>query len=248
MKTTYFFSKIIVLLGLMSAVVSCTAPQAIVRMDPISPNVRWNHGQAFASDTVTGIIVECAFDKATPEYNVFDVSVINASNMAYLLDPINFEVEEIAQKSIGMVHYAIDPETMLLSIDKMMSKEEADAKNAKVGNGIAMGALAVAAVALAVTDDVDMGYRASDPDLTFSPSIMINSSNNNVPYDYMTENDEKREMWSMYAARKTTLQPGYSVGGKIFFHRFEKPGTYVLKLIVDDQLIRIPFTQTTYEP
>lgn len=223
---------------------SCATPQTIVRMNPVSPDVRWNYGQAFAGDTVTGIMVECAFDNATKEYNVFDVSIVNGSNLPYLVDPVNFFIEESPQPTEGVLaHRAIDPETMILSVDKQKAQNEADKKNAQVKTGVALGLLTAAAVAVSLSGDVPL-----DPNLFISSSVVEDIAGNGVSPDYESSYDYLREMWVSSTIRKTTLEPNYRLEGKLFFPRFEKPGLYVFKLKVDEEYIEIPFNQINHTP
>lgn len=251
MKKNKSNSHLLLFLSVVLLLASCASPQAIVRMNPVSTDVRWNYGQAFAADTVTGIMVETAFDKATKEYNVFDIKVVNGSNLNYLVDPQNFTIEERSDNdSHSQVYNAIDPETMILSIDKQISQTVADEKNANVAAGVALGALAVASVALAVADDSpnNNAYRILEPNLYLAAPLVMDVASNDVPYDYLSTTDQQRDMWVTSTIRKTTLAPGYRIDGKIFFPRFENPGVYLLKLKVDNQYIEIPFTQLNFFP
>lgn len=225
--------------------VSCVAPRAVIRMNQVSENVKWNCGQAFATDTVSGIKIEAAFDKSTIEFNIFDISVQNSSNLCHLLDTTNFIFEEIPYESLqGDKYSAIDPERMLLSIDKQLSKEEADSKNAAIGAAVFAGAI------VAISSDVDhdhhQHYQHADPDLLLATPVILDAAGDNLPYDYVSKDDRLRNLWANETIRKTTLEPGYLIDGKVFFPRFEKPGAYLLKLAVDDQYIEIPFTQLNF--
>lgn len=233
---------------------SCATPRTIVRMSPVSEQVKWNFGQAYASDTVAGVYVEAAFDKATKEYAIFDITILNGSNMSYLVEPESFVLDAIVHDSILESHTnAVDPEIMLLSIDKKISQNEADAKNAKVGAAIATGALVATAVVVSVAAGSDIEpryhhhYRSVDPDLFLAP-IILNAATNDIPADYLSSDDQYRDVWANITIRKTTLEPGYQMQGKVFFPRNENPGTYVLKLPVDDGAISIPFKQLNYYP
>lgn len=251
METNYFTTRLVLFVSLVLILSSCASPQAIVRMNPVTPDVRWNYGQAFAADTVMGIMVETAFDKATKEFNVFDVSIVNGSNMNYLVDPNNFLIVDMESSADHPAIYkAIDPESMILSIDKQCSQDVADEKNAKVGAGIALGALAVAAVAVAIADDSSNDYsnRIYEPNLFLAAPVVMEVVSNDVPYNYVSTNDHQRDMWVTSTVRKTTLAPGYRIQGKVFFPRFEKPGVYTLKLKVDNQTLEIPFTQLNFYP
>lgn len=218
-------------------------------MSPVSENVKWNYGQAYASDTVNGIVVEAAFDKSTPEYNIFDMSVVNNSNLDFLVDPATFRFENITiDPSHPIVVKANDPEFMLLNIDKMISKNEADAKNAMVGGAIIAGALVATSVAIAVTDNNDNHHRHLNPDLLVSAPIIIDGANNYEPADYVSSIDRQREMLATSTIRKTTLSPGYKIEGKVFFPKFVSPGYYNLIVPVDEGNVEIQFVQLNFFP
>lgn len=229
---------------------SCAGPQAVIRMSPVSSDVRWNYGQAFAADSLNGIIVESAFDKATKEYNIFDVKVVNNSNLNYLVDPVNFQIIDVkSSPKHPTVFNAIDPEQMLLSFDKQLSEAEHEKRKAAVGSGVAVGVLAAATVALAVMDvHHSNGHHVRVPAPIVAAPLAVDLIDNSVPYDYVTAIDNDRQMWEMSTVRKTTLATGYLVEGKLFFPRFVKPGVYVLRLLVDDGFIDIPFSQLTVFP
>jgi hypothetical protein len=55
-------------------------------------------------------------------------------------------------------------------------------------------------------------------------------------------------LWASTTIRKTTLKPGLKIEGKMFFPRFEKSGTYLFKVPVDDTEASIPFMQIIYDP
>lgn len=251
MKPIVSNTRLLLFVFLVLILASCATPQAIVRMNPVTSDVRWNYGQAFAADTVMGIMVESAFDKATKEFNVFDVSIVNGSNMNYLVDPSNFQIIDVESPTDQpTVYHAIDPESMILSIDKQQSQAVADEKNTNVGAGIALGALAVAAVAVAIADDSPAHYdtRSYEPNLFFAAPVVMEVVSSDVPYNYVSTEDQQRDMWVTSTVRKTTLAPGYRIVGKIFFPRFEKPGVYILKLKVDNETLEIPFTQLNFYP
>ena len=252
MKSLKTQPKLLFYLTLAVLFTSCATPKPVVRMNPVSENVKWNYGQAYASDTVNGVVVEAAFDKSTPEYNVFDVSVINNSNMEFLVDPASFRFEDVTTDPVnpGIIK-ATDPEEVLLDIDKRISKDEADAKNAKVGGAILAGALVATSVAIAVSDandDHHHHHREADPNLLVSAPIIIDGSNNYVPGDYVSSIERQREMWETSTIRKTSLEPGYKIEGKVFFPKFVSPGYYNFIVPVDEGRIEIQFLQLNFLP
>lgn len=251
MKTHFTLNSSLYVATAVILLASCATPRAVIRMNPVSENVRWNYGQAFASDTITGIVVEAAFDRSTPEYNIFDVSVINRSNMNYVVDPANFSFQETRyDEGPANVYRALDPENMLLAIDQKESKDEADAKNAAIGAVVVAGAVvATAAIVAANADDVEVRHhhhRHADPGIMVATPIILDGMDEPMPT--MTEAERRRDMWMNGTVRKTTLEPGYRIDGKVYFPRFEKPATYVLQLPVDDQLAQIAFNQLTFHP
>ncbi|MCF8362973.1 MAG: hypothetical protein K9G70_10165 [Prolixibacteraceae bacterium] len=218
-------------------------------MKPVTDDVIWNYGQAYASDTVSGVIVEAAFDNATRDYNIFDVCVVNKSDMDYLVDPSIFYFEEITTDTINKkLIKAIDPEYMLLKMDKEASKSEADSKNAAIGAGVAAGALLVASVAVAVADDEPHHhYRSGNDVFVTTPLIFDGGADYEETYETPGV-EQKRELWASSTIRKTTLKPGFKIEGKMFFPRFEKSGAYLFKVPVDNKVASIPFMQIIYDP
>jgi hypothetical protein len=179
--------------------VSCATPQAVIRMNPVSQDVKWIYGQAYISDTVSGIVVEAAFEKATSDYNIFNIAVINLSNMNYLADPANFTFEEVRYDSTAPnnIIRAIDPEIMLLNIEKEVSQSKADAKNLAVGAAVATGALMATAAVVAISSNNDGNihhshYRYVDPDLLIAAPLMIDAVGD-APNSYVLDTDRRRE-------------------------------------------------------
>lgn len=253
MKTHFTFRSSLYVAAAVVLLASCATPRAVIRMNPVSENVRWNYGQAFASDTITGIVVEAAFDRSTPEYNIFDVTVINQSNMSYVVNPANFQFQEVRYDDGPInIYRALDPENMLLAIDQKESKDEADAKNAAIGAVVVAGAVvATAAIVAANSNDTEVHhhrnhYRHADPGIMVATPIFLGGTDEPMPA--MTEAERRRDMWANGTVRKTTLEPGYRIDGKIYFPRFEKPATYLLKLPVDEQYVEIAFNQLTFHP
>lgn len=238
-------SSIVLLIFLMSA---CATPQAVIRMSPVSQEVKWNYGQAFAGDTVNGVIVEAAFNRATKEYNIFDVTVINASNMEYLVDPAQFYFDDITFDTTHTNKInAIDPEEMLLTIDKQIAQDEAKSKNAAVGFAVAAGVLSTAAVITAATDNDPHSHhhRTVNNDLLIAAPLVVDAGNDNNQ-QYLSGKEQMKDMWANYTIRKTTLSPGYKIDGKLYFPRFAQPGFYILKVPVDDKTIEIKFNQLNF--
>lgn len=243
-------SNILLSAFVLSILVSCATPQAIIRMQPTDKNVKWFYGQAFASDTLLGIVVQAAFERATSDYNIFSLSFTNNSNMDYLVDPSTFYFEDVSTNTLNPhIIKAIDPESILLDIDKQISQNDADIKNARISGAIITGTLVAATVALAVSDDDRPNHnRHNDPDLFIAAPIIIDNGNNYSNEVNISPLEQKRDTWETSTIRKTTLEPKYKVEGKIFFHRFEKPGIYNLIIPVDDQIINIQFMQLNFYP
>ncbi|HKK81509.1 MAG TPA: hypothetical protein VJ909_04630 [Prolixibacteraceae bacterium] len=245
----HHYFKLFVSISILAILASCATPLNVIRMNPVSDDVTWNYGQAYASDTVSGVIVEAAFDNATRDYNIFDVCVVNKSDMEYLVDPSVFYFEEITTDTIDeKLIKAIDPEYMLLSMDKEASKIEADSKNAAIGAGIATGALLVASVAVAVADDEPHHHYDSSNDVYITTPLIFDGGDGSDETYEPTGVEQERERWASTTIRKTTLKPGFKIEGKMFFPRFEKSGTYLFKVPVDNIEASIPFMQIIYDP
>lgn len=235
MKTKLTIVCIFALLALQS----CFSPKSLLKLEPANSTTRWLYGQPFAQDSLNGIIYELAFDCVHENNYLFDFNITNRSNIPILIDPVAFyyiplndSLQAVQSENI----YAIDPEYELLELDKELSRTEARRKNSFALSLVA-ASVDVATAAITATDDNPHNdFLRTD---MFSAVQAGNADNAFRAADLR----DLRNSWSQSTIRKTTLDPNFSMKGKVFFPYFPKAAYIQFYLPVDDQQLDIIFKQ-----
>lgn len=218
---------------------SCSAPKSLVKLEPSQESTRWLYGQEFAKDSVAGIIYEVGFDQIVDPNYLFDLDITNRSNLEILIDPCDFyyiPLNDSLQPIAEEYFHASDPEKEILNIEKRLSITEARRKNSVALSIIGLG-VDVASSIIIATDD--------NPHNDFIRTDMFNAVQaGNVVNEFQAANlQELRDSWSESTIRKTTLEPGFSMKGKVFFPFCPKAKYLQLVFPVDDQNVQILFEQ-----
>ena len=218
---------------------SCSAPKSLIKLEPNQESTKWLYGQEFAKDSVAGIIYEVGFDKIAGTNYLFDFDITNRSNLEILVDPQDFYYQPLNDSLRPMVDeyfHASDPEKEILGIEKKISITEARRKNNIALSLIGLGADIASAAIRANDDNPRNDYLRTD---IFNAVQIGNMVNEFEAEDLNT----LHESWSQSTIRKTTLEPGYSIKGKVFFPFFPNAKYLQIVLPVDDQSIHILFQQ-----
>ncbi|HKK09443.1 MAG TPA: hypothetical protein VJ939_01340, partial [Bacteroidales bacterium] len=178
---------------------------------------------------------------STEDHLVFDVEVINESDKEILVSPEAFYYRCKNQygTSLGQHGYAINPEEKLLQIDKQIS-----AQNAREANQ------AVLSVLTTTADAANM-IASLDEDRETRNRAMENAAVNQFHREDMRRKThsravslrEKREYWSFNVLRKTTLNPGFYIGGKVYFPRNDRAGTFTFILPINNETYVFSYQQ-----
>ena len=218
---------------------SCSAPKSLIKLEPAQESTKWLYGQEFARDSVAGIIYEVGFDCiAEPSY-LFDFDITNQSNLEILIDPKDFyylPLNDSLQPMVNEHFFACDPESEILNLEKKIALTEKRRKNNVVLSLVGLG-VDIATSAITATDhNPHNDFLRTD---LFNAIQVGNMGNEFEAVDLRSLHDS----WSQSTIRKTTLMPGYSMKGKVFFP-FSPHAKYLqLVLPVDDQKIQILFQQ-----
>ncbi len=218
---------------------SCSAPKSLIKLEPNQESTKWLYGQEFAKDSVAGIIYEVGFDKIIEPNYLFDFDITNRSNLEILVDPQDFyylPLNDSLQPIVDEYLHASDPEKEILNIEKKISITEARRKSNIALSLVGLG-VDIAAAAITATDD--------NPHNDFFRTDLFNAVQiGNMTNEFeAVDLQELRESWSQSTIRKTTLEPGFSMKGKVFFPFFPEAKYLQIVLPVDDQNIEILFQQ-----
>ena len=224
--------------------VSCSAPRSIIKLKPQSKQTSWFYGQEFTGDSIYGIIAKVAFDEVNNPWYLFDVEITNRSNRSLLVDPAQIFCVPLNAKQEplnGDTIYAIDPESKLLEIDKSLSINAANQKN-QLGLCLLAAGIDIA-TGIAVQTDNNPQNDNFRTDLF--PAILAGGENNRFE---AIDLNELRNTWKSTTLRKTTLEQGFAIHGKVLVPIVPKASYIQLNIPVDNGLIRINFMQLNFLP
>lgn len=218
---------------------SCSAPKALVKLQPSDEEVKWIYGQEFAKDSVNGIIYEVAFDELIKPNYLFDFDITNRSNLEFEIDPKGFfylPLNDSLQPITEQMIFASDPETEILELEKGIAKTEARRKNNFLLSLVAIGIDFTTAAVTVTNDNPNDDYVRTD--------LFNLVQADNIVNEFKAESlNELRDSWANSTIRKTTLEPSYSMQGKVFFPSYEGASYIQMFLPVDDQFVQILFQQ-----
>jgi len=223
---------------------SCSTPRNIIKLKPQSEKTSWFYGQEFTGDSVFGIIAKVAFDEVNNPWYLFDVEITNRSNMSYLVDPsqifcipLNGKLEPLNGDTI----YAVDPESKLMELDKKLSINAAGQKN-QLGLSLLAAGIDIATGIAVLTDDNPRNDRFRTDLL---PAVIAEGENNRFEASNL---NELRDTWKSTTLRKTTLEKGFALHGKLLVPIVPDASYVQLDIPVDNELIRINFMQLKIIP
>jgi len=242
----YFAMKrfIFLLCGLSGLLlVNCSAPKNLLKLQPQSDKTSWFYGQEFTGDSVFGVIAKVAFDQIDRPWYTFDCEITNRSNMDYLVDPSLFFIVPFngRNEQIGDTIYVQNPETKIMELDKNLAVNEARRKN-QLGITLLAAGIDIA-TGIAVLSDDNPRNDNLRTDLLL-PAIASGEANK---FESINLN-ELRDTWRSSTLRKTTLEKGFTMHGKILAPIVENAAYIQLNIPVDNEIIRINFMQVQFAP
>ncbi|CAH1000325.1 hypothetical protein LEM8419_01478 [Neolewinella maritima] len=234
----------------------CGRPLQLVRVEPADPATvdRYFYGNAIQQEQQAGLTVETNFYDASPEYLIFDVSILNESDGDVLFDPVASMLYTSAQN--GM--HAIDPEVQVFTLDMDVLHQE---KNRRTLNWVG-GTLLAASTVYLLVDGSNAADAATTPnttantvtDLTLALSdaywfaVQTSSLSERSGYDFDSPDPSSRFFWLDHSFRRTTIRPGERAVGKLVFPRSDDVTALRLEVWVEDRSFTFPFTQRLYRP
>ncbi len=226
---------------------SCFAPQKIIQMESgEDEETTWNYGRQVVAVKDGDFEARVFFEDFTKKELIFDVEVVNLGKEEILLQP---EQIHLLANNGGKV-WSFDPENEILGEQIALSKQEAKSKNTAVAVGVAVAATLVA---VAATSDNSNGNGDGLNTLN-TTSDLLNATGNLLlistvapppPLDVMPPD---LNFWKNYSLRKTTLEQGYKVGGKVVFPRMDESRTLTVVIPVGDRELRASFKQRIFQP
>lgn len=241
MRSAPLFILIALFSGL--TLTACFTPQKVITMESAEQeSTKWNYGREVVIAKQGDLEARIYFDDFTKNDLIFDIEVVNLGEEDLLLDP----AEIYLTPDIGNNRWSFDPEKEIFGEQVELSKRDARSKNTALAVGVATVA---AVVAVAATADGDGGddNDFNDNDGFFDGNTYV-YVNNTVPPPPMQYFPPNINFWKDYALRKTTLDKGYKVRGKVVFPRIDQARDYTLSIPIGDKVLQAAFHQRVFQP
>lgn len=234
---SYFLSGLSILL-----LVSCSAPRSILKLQPQSEQTSWFYGQEFTGDSIYGIITKVAFVEVQHPWYVFDVDISNRSNMNLLVDPSRIFIAPCnAMKEPLDTIYAVNPESKIMEMDKSLSINAANQKN-RFGMYLVAAGIDIATGIAVLSDD-----NPRNDELRTDLLPLAIAAGTETKFNAMDLN-ELRDTWKSTTLRKTTLEKGFAMHGRLMVPVSPNASYIQLNIPVDEKFIRINFMQLRFNP
>lgn len=239
MKTHYLF-----LMSTLLVFTACFSPKPVIRMEAADEHYyEWNYGRQLVFTDKEDLTAKVMFDKYTRKHLIFDIEIINNGNEKVVVNPEEWWLEPVPAPTKTQ-RFALDPEKEILNLELNDSREEAYAKNAAAIAGVAAVAATVAIAAKGSSANTTQDVSGNTI-VYLDPNVYIPVVPGVAP-SYIPPTE--KEFWETLALRKTTVPPGYKVGGKVVFPRYDRAPTLKLHLPVAGKELLVTLRQRLIKP
>jgi hypothetical protein len=218
---------------------SCSTPRSIISIKPQSDQTSWFYGHEFVGDSAFGIIAKVAFDEINAPWYLFDVEITNRSNMPFTVDPAQIfcvPLSGMLAPLNGDTLYAVDPEVKIKELDKSIAINKKRQKN-QLGITLLAAGIDIFTSAIVSTDKNPRNdYFRTD----LLPAAIAQGQENKFE---AVDLNELRDTWRSTTIRKTSLDTGYAIHGKLLFPLAPNASFLQLNIPVDNDTIKINFIQ-----
>ncbi|MBE2188636.1 MAG: hypothetical protein KGZ71_05935 [Desulfobulbaceae bacterium] len=254
MKKNILPSIIIILV----MVYGCASPKPVYRLQVVDKeNISFRYGSEYVAMNYNRLYLEAAYIESYDGFHVFYVTVSNESGLKAVVDPANFfyvvdKIDPYLEKKPDILPndtvMADSPEERLLKIEMDFSNQIAADENI-VGRQILTGIITTV-VDVAVTEAIGGNDEAKSEALSERQAVRmemykVDRENSKLLIVSMAE---RKEFWATEVLRKTTLFPGYEVGGYVFVKHYDEIEQMTLNFRIEGISYPITYLQVVYEP
>ncbi|MCO5250941.1 MAG: hypothetical protein M9949_05915 [Candidatus Kapabacteria bacterium] len=236
----------------------CYSPKPVYRLQVADQeHISWRYGSEYLTMNYNRLHLEAAYIESYDGFHVFFVTVSNESGLKAVVDPANFfyvvdKIDPYLEKKPdiqeGDIVLADSPEERLLKIEMDLSNQIASDKNIvarQILTGI-VSSVADAAIANAVGgDDEDIEETLSERQAQRMETYRVDRENSKLLIVSMAE---RKQFWATEVLRKTTLFPGYEVGGYVFFKHYDEIERMTINFKIEGISYPITYLQVVYKP
>lgn len=234
-----FRAVLVVSLGLLAGCVR--SPEVNPPLQPVEAPERWLKGSAYLKQVEGGVEVEVAFLGAGPGALLFDVVVANRGTAPVLVAPEGFVCDltlpeaSLAPREVPVV----DPEAMIRQFDQASAAERSSQGVTTAFRGVFL-----------LADLGDILSQSSRRNPREQREVRQDQRETSRDLDEADVRSEarltglaaQRRHWEEDCVRKTTLDPGYGLRGKVVVHANTRLASQVvLRLPVGAKTFRFAF-------
>ena len=226
----------VILLPLLIFCAATPGPVFRMQMIPDENDRVWLYGKEYARIAGDNLEFIIAFDRVLEAENLvsFDVEIVNQGTQTVLVTPESFKgyyLLKNKEATVSSPYTAVDPELKLLVTDLALSRENSRYLQEN-------GLKGVARIFDLVYDLATITQEKTEEELADEEQEDIDREEGDIQDEnhhnaVMTDFWEKRDVWENTALRKSTLPPGFSMEGKIFFPM--RGNCLYLKIVFDEE-------------
>lgn len=227
-------------------VYGCASPKPVYRLQVVDKeNISFRYGSEYVAMNYNRLYLEAAYIESYDGFHVFYVTVSNESGLKAVVDPANFfyvvdKIDPYLEKKPDILPndtvMADSPEERLLKIEMDLSNQIATDEN-MVGRQILTEIITTVVEVVLTQATVGIAQRME--------TYRVDRENSKFLIVSMAE---RKEFWATEVLRKTTLFPGYEVGGYVFVKHYDEIEQITLNFNIEGISYPIKYLQVVYEP
>jgi hypothetical protein len=232
-----------ILLPALLLINGCAPSTVVYELTPAEKDIEWIHGVGMMQKAERDIFISAGFAENHGDLLSFSVIIENRSENDVTVDPAKFECVDqsslpFEKKPVRIpASRALDPESMIQQADAEISAENSSYETGQALNSCGL-------FFRLLEDIVTIGKEKS------CEEIINREAEDRRMAEQEEEHDErilslsgKKEFWQHHAFRITTLHPGQTAEGNVFFHPIERDALILLRIPIDGFSFEIPFDQ-----
>jgi len=239
-----YYPSILIIISLI--IIGCVRPYPVYDLKPVGEyNTRWLFGSEYIISESNGIVASAAFVRSNRNNLVFDLEVINGTDSDLLVAPESFYFFPLISETLADTFkvMAIDPEIQRKSLEKQISRKEADLSNQKITNFIAD-------TSDLIGDIADSGERTIeeeqlDTEQDIERHVEAQREENSTRHEINNLSDQS-QYWTNSVLRKTTLKPNEAIRGEVCFPTNKKIGKILVIFEIENSRFEIIFDQSEF--
>jgi hypothetical protein len=235
---------LVIFIGL--SMTGCT-PASVFTLTPAESEIEWIDGIGMVNKTDRDIFISVGFIENRDGMLSFNIFIENGSENTIAVDPAKFECADKSasgNKNLPVeksVSNAIDPEVKIRQIDAAISDENA---NYRLFSTVDF----CGSVLSLIGSVVSVGKQKTEEEIQDEEIIAADNlrrvvGQDNEHADRINSFNSEKEFWQNQALRKTTLPPGQTVEGNIYFNPLSESELIRLRFPIDQVCFEILFKQ-----